>query len=229
MRRVRRVSLRIVLGLVAIIAVGMGWFVHRVRVQQEGIELIRQHRGMYYYDFEHEGATSPNVPHSWVPDWLIKNLGVDYFHHVTWARIEDPKFNDEDLSRLTACLPRIESMGIVGTSITDGGLTHLRGNRSLLALFVSSNSLTDAGIDNLGPHTLPVLDLLDVRGTGVSAAKVADVEAIFNVREAAAKKAHPNKRISAHMVLSGFPPPNFLGRDPRAEYETSIAPKQSGP
>ena len=147
-----------------------------------------------------KAQTSPNVPHSWVPDWLIKNLGVDYFHHVTWAHIEDPKFNDEDLSRLTACLPRIESMGIVGTSITDGGLTHLRGNRSLLALFVSSNSLTDAGIDNLGPHTLPVLDLLDVRGTGVSAAKVADVEAIFNVREAAAKKAHPKQ---AHLGTHG--------------------------
>ena len=120
-------------------------------------------------------------------------------------------------------------MGIVGTSITDAGLTHLRGNRSLLALFVSSNRLTDAGIDNLDPQTMPVLDLLDVRGTGVSAAKVADVEAIFDVRESAAKKAHPKTRISTHMVLSGMPPPNFLGRDPRAEYETTIAPKQSGP
>ena len=100
--RLKRVSLRIVLGLVAVAAVGMGWIVHRVRVQQEGIELIRRHRGMYYYDFENHGATTPNVPRSWAPDWLIKSLGVDYFHHVTWARIEDPNFNDEDLGRLTA-------------------------------------------------------------------------------------------------------------------------------
>ena len=49
--RVRSVSLRLVLGLVAIAAVWMGWIVHRVRVQQEGIDLIREHGGMYYYGF----------------------------------------------------------------------------------------------------------------------------------------------------------------------------------
>ena len=48
----RRVSLRLALGLVAIVAVGMGWIANRVRVQQQGIELIRRYGGMYYYDFE---------------------------------------------------------------------------------------------------------------------------------------------------------------------------------
>ncbi len=57
--RLRRLSLRLALGLVAITAVGMGWLVHRVRLQQEGIELIRRHGGMYYYDFENEGAAFP--------------------------------------------------------------------------------------------------------------------------------------------------------------------------
>jgi hypothetical protein len=227
--RLRRISLRIVLGLVAIAAVGMGWVVHRVRVQQEGIELIRRHGGMYYYDFENEGAITPNVPRSWAPAWLVKNLGVDYFHHVAWARIEDPKFNDDDLGVLTARLPRIDSLGIVGTSITDAGLSHLRGNRWLMALFLERNNITDAGIDNLGPETMPVFELLDVRLTRVSAAKIAAVEAIFDVRERAAKKAHPGMRISQHMVLSGYVHTSYLGRDPRGEYERSIAGKQSGP
>jgi len=132
--RMRRVSLRLVLGLVAIAAIWMGWVVHRVRVQQEGIDLIRRHGGMYYYDFENEGASSPTVPRSWAPGWLVNNLGIDCFHHVTWARIEAPTFDDKDFGRLTACLPRIESLGIHGTAITDAGLRHLRGNRWLLAL-----------------------------------------------------------------------------------------------
>ena len=130
--RLRSVSLRLVLGLVAIAAVWMGWIVHRVRVQQEGIDLIRLHGGMYYYDFENQGATSGTIPRSWAPGWLVNNLGIDYFHHVTWVRIEDPTFDDNDLGRLTACLPRIESLGIHGTAISDAGLRHLRGNRSLL-------------------------------------------------------------------------------------------------
>jgi hypothetical protein len=50
--RLKRMSQRLALGLVAVAAVGMGWLVHRVRLQQEGIELIRRHGGMYYYDFE---------------------------------------------------------------------------------------------------------------------------------------------------------------------------------
>ena len=32
-------------------------------------------------------------------------------------------------------------------------------------------------------------------------------------------------RISKHMVLSGFAPPPFLGRDPRGEYQKSISPE----
>src|SRR5262249_5306967 len=46
----RRLSLRLALVLVAIVAVGMGWIANRVRLQQQGVELIRRHGGMYYYD-----------------------------------------------------------------------------------------------------------------------------------------------------------------------------------
>jgi hypothetical protein len=225
----RSVSLRLVLGLVAIAAVWMGWIVHRVRVQQEGIDLIRRHGGTYYYDFEYDDSKYPKLPRSWVPGWLIKNLGIDYFHHLASVRIEDPTFDDNDFGRLTARLPRIESLGIHGTSITDAGLRHLRGNRWLLALWVPKNRITDAEIDNLAPETLPVLELLDVRSTGVSAVKIAAVEALFAARESAAKTAHPGTRISQHMVLTGLAAPPFLGRDPRGEYQKSIAPKQSGP
>ncbi len=148
---------------------------------------------------------------------------------MTWVRIEDPKFDDEALLRLTACLPRIDSLGIVGTSITDSGLTHLRGNRWLMALFLERNPISDAGIDNLGPETTPILELLDVRGTRVGAVKVIAVKAIFDAHESAARKAHPGMRISEHMVLSGNPVSSYLGRDPRGEYERSIAAQQSGP
>jgi hypothetical protein len=156
-------------------------------------------------------------------------LGIDYFHQVTWVRIEDPQFDDEDFGRLTARLPRIETLAIVGASITDAGLTRLRGNRRLKGLSLGRNHITDAGIDGLGPETMPVLEMLDVRSTGVSATMVAVVQAVFDARESVARKAHPTMWISQHIVLSGYAPPKFLGRDPRSEYEASIAAKQSGP
>jgi hypothetical protein len=224
----RRISLRLALGLVATVASGMGWIAYRVRVQEQGIELIRQHGGMYYYDFE-DRTNYPRAPRSWVPRWLIQSLGMDYFHHVTWVRIEDPRFDDEDLGRLTACLPHIESLGIIGTSITDAGLARLRGNRWLKGLFLTSNRITDAGIDRLSPETMPVLELLDVRGTGVGATKVAAVEVIFEARESAARVAHPTVRVSEHMVLAGGAPPPFLGPDPRGAYEKGLSANQAGP
>src|SRR4029077_20629618 len=117
---------------------------------------------------------------------------------------------------LTACLPQVETLGIVGTSITDTSLACFRGNRRLKGLFLSSNHITDGGIDNLGPETMTVLELLDVRGTRVSPAKVAAVEVIFGARESAARKAHPRTWISTHMILSGhYPPLMGLGPDPR--------------
>jgi hypothetical protein len=225
--RCRRISLRLALALVAIAAMVVGWLVHGVRLQQEGIELVRRHGGMYYYDFE--DLTLPQPQRSWAPRWLVKNLGIDYFHDVTWVRIEDPRFNDDNLRRLTACLPRIEAFGIAGTAVTDAGLTHLRGNRRLMAIFLERSLITDAGIDNLGPDVTPVLDALDVRGTCVSPAKVAAVEAIFDARESAARKAHSGMRISHHLVLSGYAPPLALGPNPRGEYEKSIAPKPTKP
>jgi hypothetical protein len=220
-------SLRLALALVAIAAIAMGWLVHGVRLQKEGIELIRRHGGMYYYDFE--DATLPQPQRSWAPNWLVKALGIDYFHDVTWVRIEDPRFDDADLGRLSACLPRIEAFGIAGTAVTDAGLTHLRGNRRLMALFLERSLITDAGVENLGPDTTPVLELLDVRGTRVSPAKVRAVEAILDARELAARKARPGTRISEHFVLSGHAPPLNLGPNPRGEYEKSIALKQSEP
>src|SRR5262245_4905883 len=93
--RPTRMSIRLALGLVAIAAAGLSWIVHRARVQQAGIELIQQHGGMYYYDFEYEDAKFPKRPTSWVPDWLLRPVGVDYFHNVAWVRIENRQFDDE--------------------------------------------------------------------------------------------------------------------------------------
>jgi hypothetical protein len=140
----RRLSLRLALGLVAIVALGMGWIANRVRWQQQGIELIRRHGGMYYYDFE-DVTNYPKGTRSWAPSWLIKDLGIDYFHHVTWVRIEDRHFDDRDLGLLTACLPRIESLGIVGTSITNAGLIRLRGDRRLKGLFLRATASLTPG------------------------------------------------------------------------------------
>jgi hypothetical protein len=221
----RGVSLRFLMVMVAVTALGLGWFAYRVRAQRKGIELIRKYHGMYYHDFEYADSTFPKNPRSRVPEWLLRTLGIDAFHNVSSVQIESPQFNDDDLERLTAYLPRIVVLGIAGTSITDNGLLPLRGNRRLEAIFMPRTRVRDAGVDNLAIETMPVLELLDVRGTNVSPAKVATVKAVLDAREASIRRARPGAKISMHMVLSGFGvPPANLGPDPRGDYEKTVAP-----
>lgn len=218
-RRLRGISLRVSLVLVAVAALGLAWMTYRIRLQQEGIALVRNNVGMYYYDYEFVGGQP------WAPDWVIRLLGIDAFHHVTWVRIEGPDFDDADLAQLMACLPRIESLGIIGTMITDEGLASLRGNRRLKGLFLGNSRITDAGIDALDPMSVPALTLLDVRGTGVSAARAAEVQELLAAWNAEAKLAQPGVRIGDYGVLTGelHTPMFFDTSTPRADYERERA------
>ena len=133
-----------------------------------------------------------------------------------------PSFNDDDLALLTLRFPRIVSLGIDGTSITDRGLACLRGNRSLTGLFIKSKGISDEGIDLLGLETLTDLNLIDVRNTRVTDAKVEEMRKVMSAREAALKLANPGKRINAHDVWSGrLGVPIDVG-DPREAYEKSL-------
>jgi len=113
-----------------------------------------------------------------VPSWLQELVGVDYFHDVTWVRIEGAEFGDAELKRLKP-LDRIESIGIVETAITDEGLRHLRGSKHLKGLWLSGNWIGDRGIDNLDLDSLSKLEVIDLSLTLVSHGKLDEIKRRF--------------------------------------------------
>lgn len=176
-RRWLAVSLRLSLLLVLAVALALAGAAWKVRDQRETKEMVLNHDGVFFYEFEPQ-TTTRYERKTWVPAWLRQIIGEDFFHDVTYVRIEGPHFGDAELERLKA-FDRIESLGIVQTAITDAGLRHLRGRKALKGLWLDGNWIGDAGIDNLGPETLPQLGLLGITQTLVSAAKVAEIKRRF--------------------------------------------------
>jgi hypothetical protein len=151
-------SLRLAMGLIVLVAVAFGAWMHHLRTLRAGLETIRQHRGMYYFDHEYIDDVFVPKPRSWAPRWLRELVGDEGLHDVSYVRIIDRGFNDDDLAQLTRCFPRIKNLGLEGTSITDRGLAYLRGNQTLEAIFAGGTKITDSGIDRLGLETVPKME-----------------------------------------------------------------------
>ena len=170
-------SLRLAMGVVLLIAVGLAWIAHAVREQRRAKELILSHSGLFFYEYEPQ-TVSRYTRKTLAPAWLRRMIGEDYFHDVTWVRIEGAGFGDSELQRLKA-LDRIETLGIVETGITDAGLRHLRGRKALKGLFIGGNWIGDEGIDALDLASMPLLTALEIRSTQVSEAKIAEIRKRF--------------------------------------------------
>src|SRR5262245_3580204 len=78
-RRRLRFSVRALMVLVLIIGGGLGWVIHRARVQRDAVATIRRAGGDVAYSWQWSGGR-PVFPRSKPPgpDWLRRILGPDF-------------------------------------------------------------------------------------------------------------------------------------------------------
>jgi len=167
--------------LVLIVGGGPGWTIQRANTQRRIVAAIEGLGGSVEYDDRYPRGNldfeewEPFPPRrSWVPQWLVDRVGIDYFHTVSTVELQ-PRSEEQAFAAI-AMLKQLGPPWIVtlhGPLFADpfvGRLEELNGIEGirLISLRPNGTNISDAGIEHLkGLTKLPVL-LLD--GTHVSAA-----------------------------------------------------------
>ena len=149
-----RVSVRALMLAVLLLAVGMGFYVRRVHIQQDAVAAILQAGGSVGYGWRW-GNDNPNFYRTWrAPRWLARLVPADYVANVVYIslvpqRAEGPqRADDETLARIGR-LGVLTHLELDGTAISDAGLAHLTGLTGLRSLRINNTVLSDAGLAHL--------------------------------------------------------------------------------
>jgi internalin A len=157
-RRWLQFSLRGLLVLMLVVALGLGWIGYERRRAMRELKTAEEIKAAGG-DF----GTSSRSDHA-APRWLDLLLGSHYFTPVDSLRFPIGATN-EDLRQLSV-MRRLERLMLSATRIDDDGLDRVAEMRHLTELNLRSTNVTDAGVDKLA--ALSELARLDLDATAVT-------------------------------------------------------------
>ena len=177
-----RFGLRFFLFAILVFAVWIAWHVQQTENQRNAIKQIREFGGTVHYDFEYQdGKPDNNKPNggflpsgqSKIPEWLIRKLGIDFFHPIVElnliadTRNKKPtqpttavEYYDTEWASLLGSFPRLRNLMIKGQQVNNDVLAAIGKLDSIEELHIlGSDSVawmgrgqipTDADISNDG-------------------------------------------------------------------------------
>jgi internalin A len=186
-RRYLRFSVRGLIVLVLVNGVGMGWLVHKARIQREAVGAITTAGGNVAYDWDWSNGTSVAGGKPWAPRWLVDRIGIDYFGHVTFVFLNPGDADDATfahIGRLTQIQLLIHDQSafdcvVSSSTLSDAGLSNLAGLTSLSHLSLSGTQATDAGLVHL--EGLTKLSHLDLRGPRITSTGLAHLKGLTSL------------------------------------------------
>jgi hypothetical protein len=176
-----RMSVRAMMGLVVVIAVVLGWYIHLARKQRSAVQAILARGGTVEYDYKYDAAHNRRVRKGepWYPAWLRNAVGDDNFCHdvaivgLDMNKSGDPILGtDGDLVHLEG-FNHLKVLYSGGGRITDAGLEHLKNMTELRMLVLWGNPITGAGLKHL--RGLKKLRHLDLSKTSVTDGQLASL------------------------------------------------------
>lgn len=141
------------LALVSVLALPCAWMaseIQKARRQAAVVQQIKAEGGTVWY----HGFSSK-------PQENTALLGTDYFFDVAYLNLKSPTC----LSQLSV-FPRLHSLELVGTSITDSDLHKLSESHDLENLYLTGTQITNDGLKHVG--AIPHLQLLFIDNTAIS-------------------------------------------------------------
>ncbi len=165
-RRLLQFNLRGMLLLLVVIAASLSWTMHKARQQRNAVAELRT----YGYWVNYRRADSGSATFL---EWLRRLLGEKEFRDVIGAGSSHPLCNDNGLAQISE-LPRIRTLSLGNSQVTDAGLAYLEGLTQLNDLYLDRTQITDAGLPRLQNFTQ--LRHLNLGGTHVTDSALAHLE-----------------------------------------------------
>jgi Leucine Rich repeat len=128
-----RLSVRSLLILVLVVALGLHWVTHRARTQRDAVAAITEAGGKVGYDWEMSSTKDAYGTHlrNWSgyreppgPEWLVRLLGPDYLGDVKHVFLRSG--TTDLVMPHVGKLDRVESLDIYSPSVTNAGMAHVR-------------------------------------------------------------------------------------------------------
>ncbi|MDX1947536.1 MAG: hypothetical protein SFU86_19210 [Pirellulaceae bacterium] len=161
------------LALITVVAIGLGWWIHRAREQRRVVNAVAPRDAGFEYDGElgsNEFSRVLKEGKFWPPPWLVKALGIDYFHTVTGIHVRNPRVLREiDFQHL----PHLQRLWVQRELLTDDELAPVARIRGLRLLDVNSPAWLPTDLPEttrLGDPTLqmvsqmPSLEYVSIEG-----------------------------------------------------------------
>lgn len=161
-RRLFQISLRTLLGLITVAAIGLGYITHRAREQRAAVARIKELGGLVHYDYQLKDNFAAQEPPGW--PWLRRLVGDEYFQDVARVMLDKTPVSDSDLPVIYKLRkPIVLSLG--HTDISDEGLVYFEGLSKLSCLDLRETKITSAGLGRLKP--LPSVGSVTLSDTNV--------------------------------------------------------------
>jgi len=160
-----RISLRLLLVIIAIICVWLGMKVKRVADQRQAISIMSSLEGSFSFDYQYDSKNSRLDHDAWPgPKWMRRWLGEEWFREIYVAVLYN--LNNEQLTTLTGLMPELASLELFSQAINDNGLAGIGRCQNLVRLHIEHASFGDEGLRHIGQ--CQSLQMLSIRGTQVT-------------------------------------------------------------
>ena len=196
------VSIRAMMCVVLVIAIGLGWVVRRAHAQREAVAEIRRLHGIFTYDWRisNDRIARNSTPPG--PKWLRQLVGDEPFQQVVSVMLArhqtaNQTANDATLAYLEG-LTGLKQLHLDGAAVTDAGLAHLRGLSSLEKLTLGDTAVTDAGLAHL--RGLKALRELHLYRTKVTDAGLAHLAGLYRLQVLILESAPVSDAGMAHLA-----------------------------
>jgi hypothetical protein len=144
-KRLRGVSVRMLMLAVLVSGGWLGWICHQSRVQREAVAAIEAAGGGVQYDWQWDSATLQLKPGSSRPGWLRRVLGPGFFEEVAVVVFFD-RVADENASRHIGELRQVRPFNL---NVTNEGTAHLGAITTLQGLEIDGTEVNDKGVKYL--------------------------------------------------------------------------------